>query len=131
MELSYLDSKIFGKVCYGFRRNKSGIVEIVPEKAAVVKTVFGLYLQGYSLENIQKYLLDNNIPSPSGKAKWSRDVLNKLLNNFKYTYGIVDYSVFSTVADIKESNCRNPNRNIEDDEVWDEQPKLNWSGHSL
>ncbi len=131
MELSYLDSKIFGKVCYGFRRNKSGIVEIVPEKAAVVKMVFVLYLQGYSLENIQKYLLDNNIPSPSGNAKWSRDVLNKLLNNFKYTYGIVDYNTFSSVADMKEINCRNPNRNIEDDEVWDEQPKLNWSGHSL
>ncbi len=131
MELSYLDSKIFGKVCYGFRRNKSGIVEIVPEKAAVVKMVFVLYLQGYSLENIQKYLLDDSIPSPSGNAKWSRDVLNKLLNNFKYTYGIVDYNTFSAVADMKEANCRNPNRNIEDDEVWDEQPKLNWSGHSL
>lgn len=35
MELSYLESKIFGKVCYGFRRNKNGIVEIDPERFKV------------------------------------------------------------------------------------------------
>lgn len=78
MKLSYIESKIFGKVCYGFRRNKDGIVETIPDKAEVVKMIFSLYLDGNSLENIQYYLLDAKIPSPSGKEKWSRDILNKL-----------------------------------------------------
>ena len=36
MKLSYIESKIFGKVCYGFRQNNDGIVETIPDKAKVV-----------------------------------------------------------------------------------------------
>jgi len=131
MKLSYIESKIFGKVCYGFRRNKDGIVETIPDKAEVVKMIFSLYLDGNSLENIQYYLLDAKIPSPSGKEKWSRDVLNKLLNNYKYTFGIVSHELFEAVECLKESNCRNPNRSVEDVDEWDEQPKQNYYGLML
>lgn len=55
MKLSYLESKIFGKICYGFQREKNGIVETVPEKAEIVKKIFLLYLDGSSLEDIQRY----------------------------------------------------------------------------
>lgn len=57
MQLSYLESKIFGKVCYGFKRNKNGIVEIVPDKAKIVQQIFSLYLAGNSLESIQGFCL--------------------------------------------------------------------------
>ena len=90
MKLSYIESKIFGKVCYGFRRNNNGIVETIPDKAKVVEMIFLLYLNGNSLEDIQQYLFETQIPSPSGKEKWNRDVLNKLLNNYKYTFGILE-----------------------------------------
>ena len=43
-----------------------------------------MYREENSLEDIPKYLLSRSIASPSGKVKWSRDVLNKLLNNGKY-----------------------------------------------
>ena len=128
MKLSYLESKIFGKVCYGFKRNKNGIVEIIPDKAEIVQQIFSLYLAGNSLENIQDYLSEKDIPSPSEKQKWSRDVLNRLLNNFKYTFGIIDYDTFIAVEELKESNCRNSNRMIKDEVTWDEQPKQNWNG---
>lgn len=75
MKLSYIESKIFGKVCYGFHRNNNGIVETIPDKAKVVETIFLLFLKGNSLEDIQYYLFEIQIPSPSGKEKWSRDVL--------------------------------------------------------
>lgn len=87
MKLSLVESRLFGRICYGYRRDKQGIVEIVPEEAEVVRTVFGLYRAGNSLEAIQCYLFNQEIPSPSGKTQWSRDVLNKLLNNGKYTKG--------------------------------------------
>lgn len=82
MKLSYIESKIFGKVCYGFRRNNNGIIETIPDKAKVVEMIFLFYLNGNSLEDIQHYLFETQIPSPAGKEKWSGDVLNKLLNNY-------------------------------------------------
>ena len=67
MKLSYVESKIFGKVCYGFRRNNDGIIETIPDKAKVVEMIFLLYLNGNSLEDIQHYLFETQILSPSGK----------------------------------------------------------------
>lgn len=131
MKLSYIESKIFSKVCYGFRRNKDGIVETIPDKATVVRMIFSLYLNGNSLEDIQQYLFETQIPSPSGKEKWSRDVLNKLLNNYKYTFGIVSHEMFEAVESLKESNCRNPNRSIEDIDEWNEQQEQNYCGLML
>ena len=110
MKLSLVESRLFGRICYGYRRNKQGLVEIVPEEAEVVKTVFGLYRDGSSLEGIQNYLFSQGIPSPSGKAQWSRDVLNKLLNNGKYTKGIIDFEDYCDVYFLKGENCRNPNQ---------------------
>lgn len=89
MKLSYIESKIFGKVCYGFRRNNDGIIETILDKTKVVEMIFSIYLNGNSLEDIQQYLFETQTPSPSGKEKWSWDVLNKLLNNYKYTFGIL------------------------------------------
>jgi hypothetical protein len=131
MKLSYIESKIFGKVCYGFRRNNDGIVETIPDKAKVVERIFSLYLDGNSLENIQQYLFAIQIPSPSGKEKWSRDVLNKLLNNYKYTFGIVSHEMFEAVESLKESNCRNLNRSTENVDEWNEQQKQNYCGLML
>ncbi len=131
MKLSYIESKIFGKVCYGFRRNNDGIVETIPNKAAVVERIFSLYLEGNSLEDIQQYLFETKIPSPSGKEKWSRDVLNKLLKNYKYAFGIVSHEMFEAVESLKESNCRNPNRTKEDVNEWNEQQERNYCGLML
>ena len=131
MKLSYVESKIFSKVCYGFRRNNNGIIETIPDKAKVVEMIFLLYLNGNSLEDIQHYLFETQIPSPSGKQKWSRDVLNKLLNNYKYTFGIVSHEMFEAVENLKESNCRNPNRVVENEDKWDEQLKQNYYGLML
>ena len=128
MKLSLLESKIFGKVCYGFRRDKNERVETVEPEAKIVREVFGLYLSGNSLEKIQEYLRKQGIPSPSGRTVWSRDVLNKLLNNYKYTFGIIDHATYMAVEEMKSSRSRNPNRNIEDDIEWNEQVNLNYYG---
>ena len=131
MKLSYIESKIFGKVCYGFHRNNDGIIETIPDKAKVVEMIFLLYLNGNSSEDIQQYLFETKTPSPSGKEKWSRDVLNKLLNNYKYTFGIVSHELFEAVESLKESNCRNPNRSTEDVDEWDERQEQNYYGLML
>ncbi|ANU52752.1 recombinase family protein [Acutalibacter muris] len=131
MKLSSLESKIFGKVCYGFRRDKNKRIEIVEQDAEIVREMFDLCLEGKSLEKIQEHLHKQGVPSPSGRTVWSRDVLNKLLNNYKYTFGIIDHATYFAVEEMKSSRCRNPNRNIEDDEEWNEQVSLNCSGSML
>lgn len=131
MKLSLLESKIFGKVCYGFRRDKNKRVETVEPEAEIVREIFGLYLSGNSLEKIQEHLRKQGIPSPSGRTVWSRDVLNKLLNNYKYTFGIIDHATNFAVEEMKSNRCRNPNRHIEDDEEWNEQVNLNYYGPTL
>ncbi len=131
MTLSKLESKEFGKVCYGFRRNKQGLIETDFEKSNIVKQIFYLYKSGNSLEDIQTYLLQNNIPSPSGKAKWSRDVLSKTLNNYKYTKGIISFTDFCDVYVMKTSNSRNTNRNDERYLLCQELLKKNYIGHIL
>lgn len=55
MKLPLVESRLFGRICYGYRRDKQGLVEIVPEEAEFVKTVFSLYKAGNSLEAIQGY----------------------------------------------------------------------------
>ena len=127
MKLSLLESKIFGKVCYGFQRDKNKRIEIVEREAEIVREIFGLCLSGNSLEKIQEHLRKQGIPSPSGRTVWSRDVLNKLLNNYKYTFGIIDHATYCAVEEIKSSRCRNPNRNIENVEEWNEQASLSYS----
>ena len=54
MKLSLIESRLFGRICYGFKRDKYGFVEIVPEQAEVVKTIFRMYREENSLEDIQK-----------------------------------------------------------------------------
>ena len=128
MKLSLLESKIFGKVCYGFRRDKNKRIEIVEQEAEIVREIFGLCLSGNSLEKIQEHLRKQGIPSPSGRAMWSRDMLNKLLNYYKYTFGVIDHATYFAVEKMKSSRCRNPNRNIEDDEEWNEPVNLSYYG---
>ena len=128
VKLSLLESKIFGKVCYGFRRDKNKRVETVEPEVEIVREIFGLCLSGNSLEKIQEHLRKQGVPSPSGRTVWSRDVLNKLLNNYKYTFGIIDHATYFAVEEMKSSRCRNPNRNIEDDEEWNGQVNLSCYG---
>ena len=45
MKFSLVESRLFG--------SKHGLVEVVPEQAEVVRTVFSLYKAGNSLEAIQ------------------------------------------------------------------------------
>ena len=76
MKLSPLESKIFGKVCYGFRRDKNKRIEIVEQEAEIVREIFSLCLSGNSLEKIQEHLRTQGIPSPSGRAVWSLSLIH-------------------------------------------------------
>lgn len=76
--------------CYGYRYDKTKqILTIVPKEAKVVRMIFDLRLQGYSLGRISAELTKRAIPSPNGKPVWSRECIRKILCNEKYTGSVM------------------------------------------
>ena len=63
---------------------KNGELVIVPKEAAIVKKIFELYAEGYSIRKICSYLEDNGIKTKTGKTKWAPNVIGKMLHNEKY-----------------------------------------------
>lgn len=70
--------------CFGYKRGKNGTPEIVPEQAEVVRIIFDRFLDGNSLEQIQKYLQDNGFVSYKGGKTWNKKVIDTILKNEKY-----------------------------------------------
>lgn len=78
-------SKMAQRRCYGYVIGPNGQLTVNPNEAAVVRWIFERYLRGDSLGKIASALETKCILSPTGKSKWNRETLNKLLSNEKYT----------------------------------------------
>ena len=78
-------SKMAQRRCYGYDTGPDGELVINPDEAVVVRWIFERYLNGDSLGKIAAGLEEQGILSPTGKPKWNREALNKLLSNEKYT----------------------------------------------
>ena len=73
-------SKMALRKCYGYDVGADGELVINPDEAAIVHWIFESYLNGDSLGKIATGLEERSIPSPTGKPRWSREALNKLLS---------------------------------------------------
>lgn len=89
-------SKMAERRCYGYDTASDGTLTINPTEAKVVIWIFGRYLQGDSLKEIVDALEQQGIPSPSGKIKWNREAVNKMLSNEKYTGSVLLQKTIST-----------------------------------
>ena len=61
-----------------------GEIAVHEEKENVVCSIFDAYLAGASLGKIVDMLFAKGILSPTGKTKWTRTAVDKLLTNKKY-----------------------------------------------
>ena len=68
----------------GYRKGANGLPEIVPEEAEIVRLIYRMFMEGKSQSYIARYLMDNNIPSPSGKKTWQVSTVESILTNEKY-----------------------------------------------
>ena len=82
---------------YGFASAADGLLDVIPQQAAVVQEIYRQYLSGKSLGGIADFLFDSKIPSPTGKEKWSRSVLDAMLTNNKYINTIVTFEDYFAV----------------------------------
>lgn len=89
-------SKMAHRKCYGYTASPDGALEIKPEEAKVVYWIFERYLSGDSLGKIAAGLERQSILSPTGRSKWNREAIDKLLSNEKYTGRVVMQKTVST-----------------------------------
>ena len=80
----------------GYRKDAEGNPYIIPEEAEVVKTLFGMILDGASLGQLKGFLESNNIKTPEGKDVWSISVIRYMLSNEKYVGDVLYQKTFRT-----------------------------------
>ena len=68
----------------GYEKGENGSLRIVPEQAAIVRVIYKLFLEGKTTHGIATYLMERNIPSPTGKQKWQASTVGSILRNEKY-----------------------------------------------
>ena len=68
----------------GYDRGEDGNLVVNPEQAVTVKRIYSLFLQGKTPHGICQILMDDGIPSPSGKKKWNQSTVKSILMNEKY-----------------------------------------------
>ena len=80
--------------CFAYKRGSDGNLEINEPEADVVRKIFELRVSGRSLNEISDCLYSERIPSPTGKERWSRETISKILKNEKYTGDVVLQKTF-------------------------------------
>lgn len=89
-------SKMARRRCYGYRTAPDGCLVIDPAEAEIVRWIFQRYLEGDSLGRIAAGLELQGISSPTGRPKWNREAIDKLLSNEKYTGRVLLQKTIST-----------------------------------
>jgi len=72
-----------GKIPMGYRRNNDEWI-VSPEEADTIRTIYQLYLEGGTLQQIKEYLEGHQIKTATGKEVWATAVIQKILKNEKY-----------------------------------------------
>ena len=68
----------------GYTKDGKGNLIIVEEEAAIVRKIFELYLLGFGVRKIKKYLEEHQIKTVTGKEIWSTSTIDRILCNEKY-----------------------------------------------
>jgi len=70
--------------CYGYSFCPDGSLAVNVDEADVVRKIFDLYLQGYSILAISRELKSKGIKSPTGKDNCPKRTIETILTNVKY-----------------------------------------------
>ena len=76
----------------GYRRRK---VEIIPEEAEIVKTIFLHYAEGLSMTDIAHILNHKNIPAPDSDCGWTVGRLSCILHNERYCGDVLTHKQYT------------------------------------
>lgn len=82
-------SGLYKRRCFGYNKTQDGDLVICPEEAETVKLIYKLYLKGHSIIAIIRELESKGFLTPTGKEKWSKQAVVKILTNEKYTGNVM------------------------------------------
>ena len=91
-------SKMARRKCYGYEVGPDGELTVNSDEAKVVCWIFEQYLAGDSPGKIAAGLKRQGISSPTGRPRWNREAIDKLLSNEKYTGRVLLQKTVSTGA---------------------------------
>ena len=92
------------RIPYGFTLVSGGMLEINRSEADIVRMIFDYYMAGASLGKVVDMLQAKQVPSPTGKAKWTRAAVDHLLSNEKYI-AIIGLEKFLDAQFEKSARC--------------------------
>ena len=72
------------KYLLGYKKGADSKPEIVPEEAEIVRMIYKLFLDGYSMRNIKKVLESSGFLTATGKKVWNESLISSILRNEKY-----------------------------------------------
>ena len=87
---------LYKRRCFGYSTDKYGNLQINLKEAGIVRSIFEMYLSGESLVGIIKKLEASEVKTPTGKDKWCKNTIDKLLSNEKYTGKVEIFKSFSS-----------------------------------
>ncbi|MBO5320281.1 MAG: recombinase family protein [Ruminococcus sp.] len=85
-EKAYREGKVQFQYKYllGYKKGADGRPEIVPEEAEIIRLIYKLFLDGYSMTRIKKLLEDKEYLTAQGKKVWNESLIRSILKNEKY-----------------------------------------------
>ena len=78
-------SGLYNRACYGYKKDKNGMLIIDEEEASVVRRIYDWYLEGYSIGGIIDKLEEKKIKTSTDKERWSKRAIESMLIREKYT----------------------------------------------
>ncbi len=90
-----------GKVCLnctrflGYDKDENGKLVVVESEAVIVRKIFELYLNGFGVRKIKKYLEENGFKTVTGKDVWSTSTIDRILSNEKYVGDVLMQKSFT------------------------------------
>lgn len=108
-KLGLYESRTFGRISYGFVRDDKGMVYIKEDEANIIRMMYKMCIDGFSLLQIQAELIRMGINSPTGKAEWSVVTISKTIDNVNNCY-IVSEDEYRIATSEKMYRARNDRR---------------------
>lgn len=90
---NYEDGKPWNCTMIGYR-NDNGQLQVVPEEAEVVRTIFQMYLDGAGTRIIAQHLNNNGILARRGHI-WHEHTVYRVLTNYSYTGNLILQQTYS------------------------------------
>ena len=82
-------------ILLGYDKNAEGNLVINEEQAVVVRRIYRMFLEGYSLGGISRQLNDDGVVSVRGECQWCGTTISRILHNEKYKGALLMQKTFT------------------------------------